>query len=802
MSTTACTQPGCTGSDPRRLLRRLRVARTRLGRLGRTAAVRRPASATSVRRPGRCTQPGCSGTVVDGYCDVCGSPAPQAARRRPAAGAAARMSVATMPAGVGPVALDRVARLRTGSPRRRSAPRAPAPAAARSPGGSARRRPGCAALGSVPGLTSIPPVPAVDAAEGGPEEPDGAGGPAHLPVVRVAGRALPRRPARAHRGLLPELPQPVLLHAQAEGGRRGRRPVRGRRRHRPRRPRLDLRRPRPQRLRPLGGAQGPAELRRPRRPRRGHRRAAVPRPGRAPAHRRDLQLRDARGRRLHRHGVRRRHLAQAAAQGADAGRGRRLRPAAGRPGDRLHHRGPARLPVPARPQPGVLRLQAGQPHPGGRRRQADRPRRGAPPRRPRLRDLRHDGLPGAGGAARRPVGGLRHLHDRAHADRARDGVPRLPEHLRRLAPAGRRDAAVPEARLALPAAAQGVRPRPGRPLRLRGRAAGAAPRGAARGAWPLGREGAAEHSTSSLLFDVPTVSDDSLDWQDLPAPAHRRQRPADAVAADRQHRRPGAAAGRPRGCAREQPRGAARPGPSRARGRAARAGRRRGAGRCSPTTRGSGAPCGCRAWSPSPGGRRPRRRARSTRSTGRCPASWRPSWHSAFACETGGDTDVAESLYVVCARTDANYIAPAAFGLARIRSGRGDVDGRGPRPGPGARRPAGRSPRRGVAGPACSPSRAAACRRWRPPWTASRASPSTPSTGPASASRCSPRRWASSSRTVPTPRSSIAGRPAAEPALRDGLEAAYRDLAGYASSREERVHLVDRANAVRRWTLR
>ena len=31
-----------------------------------------------------------------------------------------------------------------------------------------------------------------------------------------------------------------------------------------------------------------------------------------------------------------------------------------------------------------------------------------------------------------------------------------------------------------------------------------------------GREGAAEHSTSSLLFDVPTVSDDSLDWQDLP----------------------------------------------------------------------------------------------------------------------------------------------------------------------------------------------------------------------------------------------------------------------------------------------
>ena len=42
-----------------------------------------------------------------------------------------------------------------------------------------------------------------------------------------------------------------------------------------------------------------------------------------------------------------------------------------------------------------------------------------------------------------PVRGVRHLHDRAHADRARDGVPRLPEHLRRLPATGRPDAAVP-----------------------------------------------------------------------------------------------------------------------------------------------------------------------------------------------------------------------------------------------------------------------------------------------------------------------------------------------------------------------
>ncbi len=56
------------------------------------------------------------------------------------------------------------------------------------------------------------------------------------------------------------------------------------------------------------------------------------------------------------------------------------------------------------------------------------------------------------------------------------GVPRLPEHLHRLAPPGRPDAAVPEVRLALPAAAQGLRARPGRPVRLRRRAARAAAR--------------------------------------------------------------------------------------------------------------------------------------------------------------------------------------------------------------------------------------------------------------------------------------------------------------------------------------
>ncbi len=60
---------------------------------------------------------------------------------------------------------------------------------------------------------------------------------------------------------------------------------------------------------------------------------------------------------------------------------------------------------------------------------------------------------------------------------------------------------------------------------------------------------------------------------------------------------------------------------------------------------------------------------------GQVPGELAPKLALAFACETGGEHDVAESLYVTCARTDASYIAPAAFGLARIRSGRGDVEG-------------------------------------------------------------------------------------------------------------------------------
>jgi len=60
---------------------------------------------------------------------------------------------------------------------------------------------------------------------------------------------------------------------------------------------------------------------------------------------------------------------------------------------------------------------------------------------------------------------------------------------------------------------------------------------------------------------------------------------------------------------------------------------------------------------------------------GQVPGELAPKLALAVACELGNQPDLAESLYRVCASTDANYVTPAAFGLARVRADRGDVAG-------------------------------------------------------------------------------------------------------------------------------
>jgi serine/threonine-protein kinase PknG len=155
---------------------------------------------------------------------------------------------------------------------------------------------------------------------------------------------------------------------------------------------------------------------------------------------------------------------------------------------------------------------------------------------------------------------------------------------------------------------------------------------------------------------------------------------------------------------------------------------------------------------------------------------------------------------VTCARTDANYIAPSAFGLGRIRQRRGD-------------------PRAAIDALDLVPptSRAfAMARRERADVLA--ATGELSALGEALRSiediTLDPVDVAQFSVEVlekaldgvsgngARPDLMISGIPATEPRLQAGLEAAYRRLARYAPDRRERIRLVDRANAVRPWSLR
>jgi serine/threonine-protein kinase PknG len=185
---------------------------------------------------------------------------------------------------------------------------------------------------------------------------------------------------------------------------------------------------------------------------------------------------------------------------------------------------------------------------------------------------------------------------------------------------------------------------------------------------------------------------------------------------------------------------------------------------------------------------------------GQVPGELAPKLALALACERSNELDVAESLYTTCARTDANYIAPSAFGLARIRSGRADLDGAvsaldlvppTSRAFTEARRErAGLLASSGRGLPALSEAM-----RSVESLTIDARDRATLLVGVLDVALEDVR--ANGAR----PEIQIAGVPAAEPSLRQGLESGYRELAGYAEAREDKVRLVDQANTVRNWTM-
>ncbi|MEI2827177.1 MAG: tetratricopeptide repeat protein [Dermatophilaceae bacterium] len=189
---------------------------------------------------------------------------------------------------------------------------------------------------------------------------------------------------------------------------------------------------------------------------------------------------------------------------------------------------------------------------------------------------------------------------------------------------------------------------------------------------------------------------------------------------------------------------------------------------------------------------------------GQVPGELAPKLALAFACEVSGEAEVAESLYAVCARTDAAYTAIAAFGLARIRLQRGDVTGVTEALDlvPTTSRAYGlaRQKRASVL--------AAPGRDFAQLASALRSVDGVPM-DPADKAQLEVTVFTSALERLRRDPSSAnpaltlpGGVPATEKGLRTGLEAAYRKLAAVTADDAARIALVDQANAVRPWSLR
>ena len=209
---------------------------------------------------------------------------------------------------------------------------------------------------------------------------------------------------------------------------------------------------------------------------------------------------------------------------------------------------------------------------------------------------------------------------------------------------------------------------------------------------------------------------------------------------------------------------------------------------------------------------------------GQVPGELAPKLALATCCELSDEHDVAESLYLVCASADANYTSPAAFGLARIRQRRGDLEGAlaaldlvSPTRGsyPQARMMRARllgTSGRGLVELARSleeldqvpiSSTAKAQLRLDVLKTALAMVTAPQTIGLAAQNRRGPGTSQLSTGTPPAvPGLTIGGYPATEPGLRDGVEQACRDLAHLTTDPVARYALVDDANRLRRWTPR
>ena len=402
---------------------------------------------------------------------------------------------------------------------------------------------------------------------------------------------------------------------------------------------------------------------------------------------------------------------------------------------------------------------------------------------------------------------LRHLHHRPHPGGADDGVPRLPDHATSTSLPPVEETPLFQQhdslyRLLAKACAPDPADRFASVDELRVQLLGVL-----REVVAERTAGTALTSAASVLFEAPAITSDALEWDELPALRVDTTDPQYAWLSNVSRRRPRGAAGRAAAGARSSsPEVLAGPGHGRA---ASCAGRdlvdqvvNADAGR-----RPVGVAGGLDQRPGGPATRRLRGRAVGLQRRLR-PGAGRAGAQAGAGAGLRARRRGRRSpkrLYRTCASTDANYVAPAAFGLARIRGRPRRRRRSGRRRSTWCRRPAAASPRRGGCG---------------------RVHLYESGRGPAGAGR---RRWTACNGVRLDPREqaeltaqileralaevdgaqgpktglTIGPYPADDESLRDGLEATYRTLAGTAETDDGRRYaLVDQANAVRRWTLR
>jgi serine/threonine-protein kinase PknG len=185
---------------------------------------------------------------------------------------------------------------------------------------------------------------------------------------------------------------------------------------------------------------------------------------------------------------------------------------------------------------------------------------------------------------------------------------------------------------------------------------------------------------------------------------------------------------------------------------------------------------------------------------GQVPGELAPKLALAVACEEAGDDDVAEQLYATCTMVDAAYVAPAAFGLARVRSRRNDI--------------AGALAALDLVGPMSSAYVAARCVRAellsQPGRSLSDLADAVTSVDTVSLDARVRQTYVIRALDLALKEVlargdqasvKVAGYPATQYDLRLGAESAYRQLATLTEGVDERVRLVDAANRIRPRTL-